>query len=147
MIPKSLYFVSILVRSPENSKGTRFLHRAFSTFSHCCTTSECHFQWHQLSGVVHNATISGCGDISLAILLALQSRFVLPSLLQGRMVLHLLLSHRRPTLWLVRSMKVEFVMDLTSLSSTQLMWEHGTRLHQPNSHAVYFSTLELVGSI
>jgi hypothetical protein len=39
-------------------------------------------------------TVSGCGAISLATLLAPLSQFVLPSLLPGRMVLCLLMRHR-----------------------------------------------------
>jgi hypothetical protein len=43
-------------------------------------------------------TVNGCGDISLATLFVLSSRFVLPSLPLGRMVLRLLMRHRQPTL-------------------------------------------------
>jgi hypothetical protein len=48
---------------------------------------------------------------------------------------------------LLGSMQVEFAMGLASLPSTQATWEHAVKLHQPTSHALYISTLELASSI
>ena len=48
---------------------------------------------------------------------------------------------------LLTSMKIEFAMDLSTLPSTQAMWERVQELYQPSSHALYISTLELASSI
>jgi hypothetical protein len=45
------------------------------------------------------------------------------------------------------SMKIKFAMDLSSLPSTQAMWEHAKSLYQPSSHALDISTLEPASSI
>jgi len=48
---------------------------------------------------------------------------------------------------LLTSMKIEFAMDLSTLPSTQAMWERAQELYQSTSHALYISTLELASSI
>jgi hypothetical protein len=53
----------------------------------------------------------------------------------------------RATKILLGSMKVDFAMNLASLSSTRVMWDYATKLYQPQSHALYISVLELASSI
>jgi hypothetical protein len=52
----------------------------------------------------------------------------------------------RATQSILGSMKVEFAMDLSTLPTTQAMWERAQALYQPSSTTLYISTLKLASS-